>query len=143
MPDFVESRESTVADAGFTLLRVAVGLTFVAHGFLKAFVFGHAGTVAFFTQVGAPFPGVTSVLITALECVGGLALAFGLFTRVLAFLLACDMVGAILLVKLKGGFFAPAGAELEILLLACALAFALGGGGPWSLDALLDRRHHR
>ncbi|HEX9109689.1 MAG TPA: DoxX family protein [Longimicrobiales bacterium] len=143
MPDFVESRESTVADLGFTLLRVVVGLTFVAHGALKVFMMGHAGTAGFFAHLGVPFPGTTSVLIMALECLGGLALVFGLFTRVLAFLLACDMAGAILFAKLRGGFFAPNGAELEILLLACALAFALGGGGPWSLDALLDRRHHR
>ena len=143
MSDFAESRESTAADIGFTILRVVVGLTFVAHGALKAFAFGRAGTAAFFAHVGAPFPSVTSVLVTALELIGALALTFGLFTRVLAFLLACDMVGAILLAKIKGGFFAPSGAELEILLLACALAFALAGGGPWSLDALIDRRHHR
>ncbi len=140
MPDFTDSRDSTAADAGFTILRAVVGLFFLAHGVLKLFVMGHAATSGFFAHLGIPVPGITSLLITLLECVGGLALAFGLFTRALAFLLACDMVGAILLVKIKDGFFAPKGAELEILLLACVLAFALAGGGPWSLDDLIHRR---
>ncbi len=50
--------------------------------------------------------------------------------------------GAIVLARIKGGFFRPNGAELEILLVACALAIALAGAGPWSADALIGRRRH-
>ena len=141
MSDSTETRPAA-ANGGLTLLRVVVGLTFLAHGLLKALVFGHAGMTAFFTHLGVPFPGTTGALITVLECIGGLALALGLFTRVVSLLFACDMVGAILLARIKGGFFLPNGAEFEILLLACALAFALAGAGPWSADALIARRRH-
>ncbi len=136
------SRPAPTTDLGFTLLRVAVGLTFLAHGLLKLFVFGRAGTAGFFAHVGAPFPAVSSVLIMALETLGAAALVIGLFTRVVAALFACDMVGAIVLARIKGGFFLPNGAEFEILLLACALAFALAGAGPWSVDASIGRRRH-
>jgi uncharacterized membrane protein YphA (DoxX/SURF4 family) len=40
-------------------------------------------------------------------------------------LLVCDMAVAILAVKLHGGFFAPAGFEFELTLLAGALTLAL------------------
>lgn len=137
------ARRVAGADLGFALLRVVVGATFVAHGLLKALAFGLAGTAGFFAHLGAPLPHVTSVLIIALECVGGLALVLGFLTRPLAALFACDMVGAILFARIRGGFFLPNGAEFEILLLACALAFALAGSGPLSLDALIDRRRAR
>lgn len=136
------NRSAPTADLGLTLLRVVVGLTFLAHGLLKLFVFGRAGTAGFFAHVGAPFPAVTSMLVMALESLGAAALVVGLFTRVVAALLACDMIGAIVLARIKGGFFLPNGAEFEILLLACALALALAGAGPWSVDALIRRRRH-
>ena len=50
------------------------------------------------------------------------------------------MLGAILLVKLGGGFFAPAGLEFELALMGGALALALAGPGDCSIDRLLTRR---
>ena len=119
---------------GVAILRIAVGCIFLAHGYMKLFVMGIGGATGMFTQIGVPAPGITAPLITALEVVGGIALILGLFTRLAALGLAIDMVGAIFLVRIKGGFFNPNGAEFEILLCVACVALVLAGAGALSID---------
>lgn len=127
-------------DPALAVLRFGVGLVFAAHGWQKLFVFGIAGVTGAFTQMGVPLPGIMGPLIGCLEFFGGIALILGLLTNLLGFLLACDMLGAILMVKLGNGFFSPKGMELELLLMLGAIALALAGAGSLSVDATLNRR---
>ncbi len=125
---------------GLTVLRVAVGLAFVAHGAQKLCVFGLAGVTGAFGHMGLPLPGVTGPLVMAVELLGGLALVFGLLTRLASIGLALDMVGAIALVHAKNGFFLPNGFEYAFTLLAATVALTLAGPGALALDNLLGRK---
>jgi putative oxidoreductase len=119
---------------GIAILRIAVGCTFVAHGYMKLFVWGIGGTTNAFAGMGVPVPTLTAPLVGVLEFFGGVALIVGVLTRLVALGMAIDMLVAILLVRIKGGFFAPNGAEFEILLFAASVALAVAGAGALSID---------
>jgi len=123
---------------GLAVLRIAVATIFISHGYQKLFVFGFAGVTGAFTHMGVPLPGFTGPFIGVLEFFGGIALLIGLLTRLVALGLALDMLVAILLVKLKGGF---SGFELEFLLCGASLALVLAGAGKFSVDAQIAGRN--
>jgi putative oxidoreductase len=91
--------------------------------------------------MGVPAAGVMGPFIALLEFFGGIALVFGLLTRLAALGLAFDMLGAILLVHLKNGFFLPQGYEFVLALLAMSATLVLTGAGDFSLDGLIGRRN--
>lgn len=127
-------------DLGLTVLRVIVGLVFLVHGYQKLFVMGMGGVTEFFTQVGAPLPGISAPLVSLLEFAGGIALVLGVLTPVVALLFAADMLGAILLVHLPNGFsVSEGGYEFVLTLLAASLALALTGPGAYALDVAFRR----
>ncbi|MEP6494064.1 MAG: DoxX family protein [bacterium] len=136
---FIPSISSKRVDSALLALRLVAGSIFIAHGAQKVFVYGFAGVTGAFGQMGVPMPGVVGPFIALLELFGGIALVVGLLTQLAAFGLALDMVGAILLVHLKGGFFLPAGSEFALACLGLSTALALTGAGRFSLDALVIR----
>ena len=122
-------------------LRVVAGGIFIAHGAQKLFTFGLAGVTQAFAGMGVPMPGIMGPAVAFLEFFGGILLIAGLLTRVWAILLGLNMIGAIVLVHWKNGFWnSNNGIEFPLALLEMCFALALTGGGPWSLDAILARR---
>ncbi|MEP6731545.1 MAG: DoxX family protein [bacterium] len=125
---------------GITVLRVVTGIVFAAHGYQKLFSFGISGIEGGFSKMGVPLPTVTAPLISFLESFGGLALIVGLLTRLTALGLACDMLGAMLFVHMKNGFFAPEGVEFVLVLFTASLALMFAGPGRFSVDDIIASR---
>lgn len=134
------SPSSRSVNLGLAALRVATAIVFMNHGYQKVFKFGFAGIADGFAHMGVPLPGVMGPLIGILEFFGGIALVLGFLTRPLAFLFACDMLGAIFLVQLKNGF---SHFELEFMLLASSIALLLTGACAYSIDAMISGRATR
>ena len=91
------------ADLAATVLRVSMGGLFLAHAWLKLFVFTLAGTVGYFESLG--FPGFLAYLVIAAEVAGGLALIAGLWTRWVALALVPVLLGSIYAPHGAAGFF--------------------------------------
>ena len=125
---------STNADYGIALLRIALGVMFLAHGLLKVLVFTLPGTAAFFQSVG--FPGFTAYIVAPAEVLAGIALLVGFRTRLVAAATIPLLLGA-LSVHLGNGwmFSAPKGGwEYPLYLVVLAIAQSLLGSGAFSID---------
>jgi putative oxidoreductase len=128
------------------VIRLALGVIFVAHGAQKVFGLwgglGWSGTIEAFAKQGMPAP--LSMLVMIGELFGGLGVLVGCLTRLSALGPAIVMVGAIFTVHLPNGFFLnwfnqPGrghGIEYNLALLAMAISLVLSGAGPLSIDAL-------
>jgi putative oxidoreductase len=125
---------------GIAILRIVTGVAFTVHGAQKLFVYGLPGVAGAFAKMGIPMAGFVGPFIALLEFFGGLALIIGLLTRLAALGLAFDMLGAILLVHLAGGFFLPAGYEYALTMMAAMICLALAGPGSLSVDSMIAAR---
>lgn len=134
---------NTQIDSALALLRLTLGSIFIAHGAQKVFVYGLANVAGSFGQMGVPGAEVVGPFVALLEFFGGIAIMLGLLTRLAALGTAATMIGAIMLVHLKAGFFNPNGVEFPLSLLAVSLALVIAGAGRFSIDALIARRSER
>lgn len=139
----IDSTTPRQLSIGIAIVRVITGVIMLAHGAQKLFQFGIAGVTQGFAGMGVPLPGIVAPLVTILEFAGGIALILGLLTRLVAFGLAIDMLGALFIVHLANGFFLPNGYEFVLVLFAATAALAIAGAGAFSVDqAIANRRRH-
>jgi putative oxidoreductase len=131
------------SDIALAVLRIAVGAIFIAHGSQKVFTMGFGGVTGMFGHMGIPLAPVMGPVVALVEFFGGIALVLGLLTRLAAFALACDMLGAMIFVHFKAGFFLPAGYEFPLSLFAANIALIFAGAGSFSIDGFLANRGAR
>lgn len=122
------------SDWALLILRIVVGIIFIAHGWpkfkdLKA----NAGS---FEMMGFK-PGILwGTIVAFVEFLGGLALLVGFATQLAALLIAFDMLVAFLW-KVQRGQKLVGGFELDLTLMASVLVLATIGAGSLSLDSFL------
>ncbi len=115
------------------LLRLSLGVMFLAHTGLKIFVFTIPGTVGFFESIG--YPGFLAYVVILAEGLGGLALILGIQVRLVSAGLIPVLLGA-LMVHLPNGwlFTAPNGGWEFPAFWTVALAVqALLGAGAYAV----------
>lgn len=129
-------------DYGVTLLRVSLGVMYLAHSVvLKLLTFGLAGTAGYFTSIG--LPGWLAYLTFAAEVAGGVMLVLGIQARWVALALIPALAGAIIWAHGANGwvFTAPGGGwEYPLYLIVLSVAQALLGDGHYALSP--SRRLH-
>lgn len=134
----IDNRTSPYAAA---LLRISLGVMFIAHGLLKVIVFTIPGTVAFFEKVG--FPGSLAYVVIAAELVGGVLLVAGLLTRIAIFVTLPVLFGALTVHLANGWMFSNPNGGWEypaFLLIAAVVQFLLGDGAFALANPKLNRR---
>jgi putative oxidoreductase len=131
-------KSSGAEDTAVTLLRLAVGIIFMAHGWGK--VTDVAGTAQSFAALGIPEPQIMVYVAIAGEFVGGLGLVLGFLTRIAALGTMFTMLVAIMAVHIGHGLFAKNGGwEYPLVLALVSLFFVTHGARVFSIDALLAR----
>jgi putative oxidoreductase len=127
---------------GLLVLRIALGLIFMAHGYPKlAHLRGGSQMQGFFVEHG--LPGYFVYLAGVIETFGGGLLLLGLFTRAAALLLAMEMCVAIWKVHSGHGYLAVHDYEFPLTLATACFALATVGAGLISLDQPLFERGAR
>jgi putative oxidoreductase len=123
-----------MASYGATLLRVILGIVYVMHAYLALVINGPAGMIAYNAKAGIPLPEVATWYLILAHGLGGILLVLGIYTRWAALANVPVMLGAIVFVHLKNGFWAhQQGYEYVLVLLVATVATAMIGGGALSL----------
>ena len=123
-----------------TLLRLALGIMFIAHALLKIMVFTLPGTAGFFESVG--FPGALAYVVTFAELAGGILLVAGVAVRSVNLALLPVLLGALYVHFGAGWVFSNenGGWEYPAFLIAASVASALLGPGKFALKLPVPER---
>ena len=129
-------------DWGILILRLGVGIMFMAHGLQMAFgLFGGPGIKGFSTMLsGLGFdPAVFwSYIASYTVLLGGLFLILGVQTRAAAALLLIFILTAAVKVHLNKGFFLSSGGfEYNFVIATACLALILLGSGKYDIFCLM------
>ena len=132
------------------ILRVVVGFVVLAHGVQKLFGWfgghGPSWTIDMFGQWFG-FPAFLTILVILSDTVGALLLMLGFLTRFAAVSISMVMIGAIIFVHGRWGFYMNwyaeqrgEGFEFHILILTITIVLAIWGGGKYSIDKFIHKK---
>jgi uncharacterized membrane protein YphA (DoxX/SURF4 family) len=121
-------------------VRIYLGFALVVKGF--AYMLDLRAFTAMMESTGVPFAGAgLAELVAVVHIAGGLMMAFGILTRLGAFIQIPNLAGAILFVHLREGLF-TGGQTLEFSLLVLFLLGVISviGAGRLSIDYYFSER---
>ena len=131
-------QDRTAVDVALLVVRVIVGVIFMAHGAQKLFgAFGGPGLAGFVAMMGT-----LGYFVTIGEFFGGLGLIVGFLSRFSAAALIVTMLGAIALVHGQHGFFLgkggpDAGFEYNLALIGLLVPVLIVGPGRYAIGRFL------
>jgi putative oxidoreductase len=128
-----------LAPLSHALIRVALGVFLIPHGYAKLFQDDAASASRNFVNFGWSHPLVWAYAIGTLEFFGGIMLAIGLFTRIVAAAFAIEMAVISFAVLWPVWSWGKHGMEYALLMGIVSLAIMLRGGGRYSADHYLGR----
>jgi len=134
------------------IARVCLGVVILPHGLQKLLGMwggnGFNATMENFQVTGLPF--LVAFIIIFAESFGAIFLIIGVFSRISSLFITAIMVGAILKVHGKFGFFmnwkgqqSGEGFEYHLLAIALGIIVLIYGGGKWAVDSLIIRYFSR
>jgi putative oxidoreductase len=153
----------TTMDLGLLTLRLGIGAALMTHGYPKLFggpgkqppavvtkIVGTNFPAAVerggietlrggFEKMGIPLPHQAALAAGLAEFGGGMALALGVKTRLVAPAVLFTMLVAIRKAHWKVGFHGQGGYEMAYLFALAATTLTLTGAGKYSLDGLMRR----
>jgi putative oxidoreductase len=122
----------------WALIRITAGLMIIPHGWPKLMMGVSATAQMALVKRGIQPAEPLAIVLIALETVGGLCIALGLFTRFWAAAVFIEMMVIVYQYLPKFGWTGP-GYEYPLFWGLVMLAIALRGGGPYSLDRRIGR----
>jgi len=124
------------------VLRLGLGIMFIAHALLKLLVFTPEGTVGFFSSLG--IPGWLAYPTIAIELIGGVMLILGTKTKYISLALIPVLIGTIVLVHgANGWMFANEGGgwEYPLFLIIALIAQSLMGSGTLNSRSIFSKNN--
>lgn len=132
-------RDRLSVDMALLVVRVTVGVIFIAHGAQKMFgAFDGLGLAGTMGEKGPGGGGIVGLLVAIGEFFGGCGLVAGFLSRFSAASIILIMAGAIVMVHGKNGFFSRSGGyEYNLALIGLAAAVLLAGPGRFAIGRFL------
>ena len=131
-------------DWGVAMLRITMGVLFLAHVVMRISMVTMPVSVEFFNSVG--LPSWVAYTVTATEAVCGVLLIIGWLVRLASLVCLPVLVGAIVLVHGENGFFFSnpnGGWEYPAFWVVALLAQSTFGAGAFSIDNWFSKRDSR
>lgn len=125
---------SSHAPLGAFILRLSLGVLFLAHAYLKIFIFTPAGTAGYFQSLG--LPAILAYATIGLELAAGIALVLGVASRWFSIATIPVLIGSIVFSHGdKGWLFSNEGGgwEFPAFWIAALIVQALLGNGAYAL----------
>jgi putative oxidoreductase len=133
---------ASLSPYSYAIIRFVAGAILIYHGYGKLFVTGVAPVAEHVvTPLGLPMPMAWAYLLGLLEFFGGIALAVGFLTRLIALMLAIEFLVITFWHSGNGYSFSSAhgGYEFPLVLLVLYVAIFFRGAGRCSIDRMIGK----